>query len=455
MKRATITLIMMLTSLLACAGCLPGKMIRWSPDGQIGMLIGGTKVRFCDRDGKLMAPAIDRSATAVWAGDPKTIYAEVSEEMSTWKQAAEHLDADQQARVVAAAKDVLKQVLAFKGDPEKLDVDADLKSPQLELVMLYLKDNHAGQLKPRVPPKQWSELAKITIDYCRVKVYTLANGRLAEGKTLLEGFSRARALRVQPKGKALAVALADGKLLVVAPDGSAVPICDRAAAWPDWTPDGRSLAYIAPLDADADEDKARLGALRQRDVFMADGSLVKLTNAADKELAGVLFHPTARIRCLRDGRVLFTSPAAELPGRPVNPTKDVGLFILDESEDSGPQPIPIKTKEDGAQYFVDLFELSPDETRAAMVNPRGHVAILVLATGKVRLVQPEGVKPSNTRPTWRSKDELTYMAPKDKRQHKIVLHDLAADKVVTLSETWPAELVDEWLATKAERAKSE
>ena len=131
--------------------------------------------------------------------------------------------------------------------------------------------------------------------------------------------------------------------------------------------------------------------------------------------AGLLYAPlNAKVRCLADGRILFASTEVTLPAATRDMPQRWSLFSLDPSKRATVSRVLARQSEIDLPDMAYLFEVSPDETRAAVVGDKGRVAVVTLATGDVRMVQPmesasegHGLK-FKTVPKWRSNEELCF-----------------------------------------------
>jgi hypothetical protein len=164
-----------------------------------------------------------------------------------------------------------------------------------------------------------------------------------------------------------------------------------------------------------------------------------------RDLAEVVFDKDLKVRCLRDGRVLFAAAEVSLPAPVSESSHKPVLFMLDTAgalsvRRALPAAVDAKVPD-----RVDLFEVSPDETRVAIPGSKGRVAIVTLSTGEIREIignYPQG--DLRTVPVWRSPDQLCLLAPAGSRftspkRDEIVLW--SPDRATVLSRTWPDEVV--------------
>jgi WD40 repeat protein len=100
----------------------------------------------------------------------------------------------------------------------------------------------------------------------------------------------------------------------------------------------------------------------------------------------------------------------------------------------------------------NLFELSPDGTKIAILFDEGRVAVLDVTSSFLTHMQGLSLEPFNskgdayTMPSWRSNSELTFVRP-GKEGLEVVRSDIEAVQphVVILSAMWGYEVKGKWL----------
>jgi hypothetical protein len=275
--------------------------------------------------------------------------------------------------------------------------------------------------------------------------------------------------RVSPTGSA-ALVLSPARrdqdvrdLLVVGLNEPGAPrlVAENVALFPDWTPDGRGVVYAstAALLKEGD-DTLRLGTISRRTVCGTDGALLPEFEGAE-ELAGIVFQKEVRVRCLKDGRILFVSVELQIPCTSQDMPQRAGLFSINPAQ----QPVVVRVIPRQAELTLPdalyLFELSPDEQYVAVPGGNGRLALLQLATGEVWELVHEGESDSlRTQPAWRSPDELTYVAGKDDEGRAGVIMatlDFGTRNLETriLSADWPREVVTGFLVDEKSGAASD
>jgi hypothetical protein len=194
------------------------------------------------------------------------------------------------------------------------------------------------------------------------------------------------------------------------------------------------------------QDVMELGVLVRREVLNKE---FKIAVADQKqELAGLALTELNRVRCLKDGRIIFNAVEIQLPvANDDFSDEHEQLFAIDPAR----QPtlvrlIPRKRMEDLPQTLA-FFEVSPDEKQILFGDFNGAVSLLTLATGEVAQIQQGGKKDDNLlcAPTWRAIGEFSYAkrnpeqdGKKPARAAEAVLR--TGDKEKVLSTTWSDEI---------------
>jgi hypothetical protein len=232
----------------------------------------------------------------------------------------------------------------------------------------------------------------------------------------------------------------------------ATPVAAHVGAFPDWTADGRSLVYIQAAGGSAKDD-LRLGTLVQREVLDAGGQVA--SKEEKKELAGWIFSENTRVRCLRDGRILFNAAEISLPIA----AEDYGeqheqLFAVDPARQATLVRLVPRKQEQNLPQTLAFFEVSPDEKQVLFGGVEDEVAVLTLATGEVERVQDKTDKQSlQGQPVWRKDGEFSYTrrtakkdGPTPTRKAEVMLRSGGKDRL--LSGSWPDQLVNQLVADR-------
>jgi hypothetical protein len=272
--------------------------------------------------------------------------------------------------------------------------------------------------------------------------------------------------RVSPGQPLVAVISLDdsGRSLVleVLPlDGSPGHVIARqvSAAF-DWTPDGRSLVFMAPLGGEGE----KLVSLLRLEVVAPDGVLLRPRletgpNGQPVERRGPdrLGEPTPLatalqfnrplLQVLADGRVLFASLPVTLPAVAPDPELAPRLFLAD-----GKTVAPVPTAPGDLPANLGWFTAAPDGLRVAVVESETDaVAVVELATGATQILSP--AHPGwqcRTLPAWKSAAELTFAALHEGAPAWQLWRSDGDTRV--LSGNWPAEALANWLEHKKTEA---
>ena len=450
--------IVLSAALACCSGCWPEHEIVWSADGQVGLLSGGDDLQLIDAQGKLLPGRIEGGRRAALAGDSRTLFAAVTRDVATWDEARRLLTPRQQAEVALEARMLAERVKTLPKDQwDAADLDLESRPDFSLTVLLCLRDEHAAVLDKLLTDKERQELREFTVPYHSIVVASIQDGKVSPARKLSEAFGQVHSLRAHPKGLGVAV-VAGQQLRVVLDTREVIEIANPAAKYPDWTPDGQSLCCVAGQDPRGARERSQLGTLRLHRIFEPDGRRVKqAAGEADqappvRELAGVLFHPTASVRCLSDGRILFTSAKTTLPCPP--DAMQQGVFAIDPARGPGiTDVLPAGSLKQLEGFLLDLMELSPDQTRIALPTEKGRIALVALASGEVRILQGQDLKEPIVRPTWRTNDEITFLAPPPAGQDRgpLTAHQPSDGKTRALSETWPSPITDRWLGKQEKK----
>jgi hypothetical protein len=245
---------------------------------------------------------------------------------------------------------------------------------------------------------------------------TVDKGGITIGATYYEGLSEIKDIRPSPDGAAIAYTLGatTGGLrqsFAVPTDASSPPVlvADQTADHPDWTPDSRALVYLHGPSASAGESEIRLGTLVRHTVLDASGRIALAKDGED--LANVPFEDSDRVRCLRDGRIVFAARVLRLPSLKSNDDNREQLFAFSAQPQSAVVPLIPAERLAELPPSLDRFEISPDERQVLFSPDNGEVYVLTLLSGEVEKIP--GSLSSHGRypaPAWRKPGEFTYSA---------------------------------------------
>ena len=427
------------------AGCFPEKRIFWSPDGKTAAVIANERLYFCDGAGALTPPLLSNAMTVAWLGNAQDLVVELKFPAQSWPDLTNLVSQTTVTEVAETARRLLPQLKqGAKADELLQDYARSNGDGFVSAVKIYWRDCHSEEVFD-LQAKEAEELEKErSADVIVLQRMTYQDGQLVPGRELSRNFDPALELRPSPQGKLLAYATSAG--LVVTPvDGSAPPrLLDGStvAMFFDWTPDGRSLVYIKTAYEKNKRD-VTLGVLARRRICNEEGMLEPAEECED--LAGLLFDEASKVRCMRDGRILFTSLPLQLPATGKEMPQREQLFALDPARyHSAIRLIPNSAEEQMPKKLA-TFEISPDDKRISTLLDNGGVAVFNLDSGTVDTVQADqaDVK-SQLIPSWKSADELCYGSIADVgKTNQLYLLEVALwknGKTRSISAQWPTNM---------------
>lgn len=452
MKRWHSLMTLVLVAFTLC-GCIPRRLF-WSPDGQHAAIIAEDGLRLCDAAGKLTDVVAKDVELVAWLPDSRRFIAECSTKAATWAEAAMALSPERRDALIKLADPLRKEALAYSGDWDKFKpkVAAEMSDGELAALLLYVRDHHQQGLPEKLGEK-WKDIEKATAEVHALQVYELSNAGAAPGQVLTRTLDSIGELRLSPDGRALAcVQKATGgdnsdvyRLSVLPVSGGVLrTVLEPVAVFPDWTTDGRSLVYTTTRKGPAEgKDSLALGTIAKRAVRDESGELLE-EFAAPEDLVGIVFGPQMKIRCLPDGRILFSAMEVTLPSTSQDMPQRASLFSIEP----GKRPTVARAIPRDAEASLPdglaagYFEVSPDATRIAVAaTGHGDVSVLTLATGAVEAVVNQPDTELKSIPAWRTSQELSlFVPPKSKwgspDRYEVVLWS-APDKARCLSCDWP------------------
>jgi hypothetical protein len=467
MKSKNAAIAVLTLAATAICGCLPEKRVAWSPDGRWAAIRGSDGLYLCDPSGKLSErkPFAEGAGSVAWLPDSKgLILSYVGARADTWDALAAGLSGERRQKLEAVGPQLRNEILTYEGDwkdfkPKTL---GELTPGEAGAALLYVRD----KLNEGLPEKlgeQWIKAQDLRVDE-----HVLARARVGEtGKLELDGVL-AGALdpfdepRVSPDGRTVAYrgpAPGDEQtrpLLVVALEKPATPmlVADHTAMFYDWSADGQHLVYAAtkaPLEEKSKD--LRLGVVARRRVCGDDGAVLG-TLPEPEELAGILFQREVRVRCLRDGRVLFATVELEVPCTSADMPQRAGLFAVDPGRQPGVTRVIPRPTVCVLPDAAFLFAVSPDERHVCIPGSNGRIVVLTLATGSFWEVAGEDkVNQLRMQPAWRNSDEVCFtVTPELEKPAQVVLAKLnwrarTAERRV-ISADWPEAVGKDFLAAK-------
>ncbi len=454
-KRAIINTTIVVAACMLLFGCHP-KRINWTPNGQWAACCNHVGLFFVNGQGKISKKMCEHVSRVEWFPDGKRLAIEQFAELTSWQQVENTISSEYQEKYVQVAEGLLsvKDIQDWDEKTKKItDLDV-LSKDELKAVQLYLRDAASSGF-PREVIKSWGTYIEFRYHFLRIGTWDGRNFSI--GEPLWGSPEGIWDMRVSAKGRVVAFTSAfagdieEGtvsSLWVVDIETQKVELLDKnTALYPDWDASGTTLFYVRSMGKESSDSP--LGTMLKRRLCDKDGRL--LSDFPELEsLAGLVASEYTRIRCLSDGRIIFSSMEITLPviGKDIPELKQ--LFVLDPQHQSTiARLIPRSTQNQTLGYNFDCFEISPDETQISIPDDDGRVATLRIATGDFTVLQAQGTEGIRTVPVWRYPNELCYVdeieggLTGDKKRKQMVLRQVASDDTLSqprvISESWPEE----------------
>ncbi len=443
-----------LICILFFVGCY-NKRIVWSPDGQWGAICGDGGLYFTDSDGdisKNMHPGVYR---ATWFPDGRHLAIEEGTSINTWDELEKIVSDEDRKKYLRHAK-FLRDVSTpaeWKAKTEILLENKLLSKDELTVVQIYFRDR-AGRPFSESVLKSWNK--DLTFYYHFLRIGLWDGKKFSIQKTLWSSCQRLWDMRISKHGRVVAFTSAFPNRTPEDEDerqisslwvadrvsGKKVLLDQNVALYPDWNADGRTLVYVRSF-GDSEAGNA-IGTLLQIQVCNEQGLLLE-NFSKPKSLAGLVANEYTKVRCLSDGRVLFSSMELTLPiiGKDVPDHKQ--LFVLDlQRQATITRLIPRGTLDQTRRFNLDFFEVSPDESMVSLLDDEGRVGVLTMASGQFTMLQGEGLGDEVVVPVWRYPNDLCYVDKDSDSFKKVVLCQAGEngkwDKPRNLSKNWSKQV---------------
>lgn len=417
-------------------GCVASRVV-WSPDGAHAAVFAGDGLHLCGPDGALSKTILAGDGLGAWFPDSHRL-AVVSElEKQSWKELQATISPEECERVIQGGKTVLEEFKAGHDVANAFGALTGLCDNEKNAVGVYLTEKAGTKEQAGT---NWDALQKYEASVMQIRIGTLEGDALTMGPPLLTTLRKIGDVRVSPTGTAIAFTQESdkenvGRLLAVPVDGSAPPqlVASNTADSADWSADGHSLVYICASTEAGKYDETCLGSLSRRKVLDAGGKM-EIQQKGD-DLAVVLYAFYSRVRCLGDGRIIFTCQDIHLPCDDV--PKQPKLFAVDPERQAAVIPL----LRNGAQNAIPenpvTYETSPDGKRIVIGGSDGDVVVLTVATGELQTLQSAG-QDAVSAPVWRSNDEVCYVSNAAGQSAQVVLWKIG-NITNLLSANWPPE----------------
>jgi hypothetical protein len=479
MKKSTLILACLSLLMLIGFGCEPEQLVVWSPDGTRAAVIGPDGLYLSNPAGKLTGLLIKDVRKVAWFSDSKRIAAAREVKVKTWKEAVAYLEPERAKRLENEAEKLFKDMMA----QEKLSDEYARKvleapdGPEIGeflAMVLYIGEKHAEELKKKVTEEEWQKFNDGSgFSVMLLQVYELGADSAREGVVLASSFLKISDIRPSPTNSVIAYVAGDGSqkelwsVWVVPSDGKAQPrrVADLCARFVDWSIDGKYVGYARANPPKVKiTDTLRLGTLRRMQVCEADGTLraqpfadevtrevqpdgsVNETPSPADSLAGIIFNEWTKVRCLRDGRILFVSCEVELPVTSDDVPTRLTLFALDPAKQATVSRVFSRRIEGEVGDALQFFEVNADQTLVATPGSDGRMVVVSLNGANVmEVVGKKDGRKMHMVPSWRSSDELCFALTNEgdaaqKRPAEVYLWRQGQEAKL-LSKEWGDEVV--------------
>lgn len=465
MKRRLMTgvnLAVLLPLALFIAACRPEKLVQWSPDAKRAAVIANGTLFIADEQGALSRPIAEGVTRMSWLPNSTQALVVIERKVGSWDDLVRLAPVDlKEKEIIAAAQAATEELLGYEGkiDDFKPSNAAALTGEQWAAAFLYTKNQGDLRLKQKLGEKEWKDFEELEVDVRSLRIIAMTTNPAGDGQTLLTMMTEIGEPRIAPDGAAAAIVTKhtrgwsgseDRALSVISLSAGSTPVyvAGHVSEYPDWTPDGSGLVFIrCENDPAGDSSGDSIAIVGKRTVRDKAGAVTtELPPPID--LARVLFGDHLKVRCLRDGRIIFSAhevslPAAvnEFPGR-------ITLFEIQPGTPVAVNRLLPDSIEQGLPDRLDLFELSPDQKRIAVPGSKGKVSVISLGKGEIELVvDKDGPNDLLTIPVWRDNNQLCFGVPPGSpmgsaRRAEIVLWGLGQPRIVSL--LWPESAVP-WL----------
>ncbi len=460
----------LLLSVIACLcvmGCYP-KHIVWSPDGQRAAIWNNQGLFFCDARGTLSAKMANGVVGAEWSPDGKHLAIVRDIYALHWKEVEKNFPRTVREDLVRYAKTMfdVKHAAQWQEKARSLIERHKISRNEIQGIKLYIRDN-----RPRGFP---AKLIDTWQNECDFHCYALQIGvgkgkKFSIQKTVYSSAQRIYEHRFSNKGRVLAFTTAYPKYdddeaeenanihSLWAADietGHVVLIDTNVALYPDWDAAGTSLVYIRSMDAI--KSAYGLGTLLQSEICDANGILLNKTSLTPAAMAGLIANEHTKVRCLSDGRIIFSSMEVTFPFVGEGVPGAHQFFMLDlHPQASITRLIPRGILPQTHDYNISFFEVSPDETKLSFPDNDGRVGVLSIAAGEFQVLQEANLEGVSTVPVWRFPSDLCYVGGAAKRLfskgtfNQVFLQKCTQDDMWNaprpISRTWPTTAKTGWL----------
>ncbi len=433
-------IILLLSSIFFLNGCFPKRVV-WNPSGQYAAVLGNEgELYITDAQGNLSEMLYDDVFRIEWFDDNKTFLAARQKSIANWEQAESELSKANLDIIINAAQETHGGKVITKWQPNKglFNTEDDIENA----VKVYIRD---------VTPKMATEeiinsWKNVSFDAYFVEKCSWDNKFISE-KQLFNTLEIIWDMRISPDNKNLLFTQSSKSIESIKMNAfnfesqNILHIDDMTSMYPDWSVDGKSIFYVKFIGEEYDD--MVIGNLNTITICNDNGELLKEAQNKNQQLT-LAVNGLAKIRCLDDNRIIFSSMEISLPGNTDDFSEQPLLFMIEPGKHKSIVPlVPKSSFHEIAGYDLNFFEVSPDKQYVSMIDHDSRVAVMELATGRVTIMQPEDMGDIESIPTWRGSNELCYFG-KNENGDFIALQK-PGTPASNLSINWPDEVKKEIL----------
>ena len=471
---------------LLLAGCGPEEALVWAPDGKYAV-VSGDQGMVVDAAGQKLGAVLDEhEEMRAWLPDSQHLVIVRHVPARNWQEYAQLLGPERTRLTEQAAGEAAALIGSYHDDWRKFGESPltkawsdGLEARGLELldVAYFLQQTRPQLLAPLLEAERQiraEEAAKeaappadtatqesrdtlfredhLLAYIAELRIRQAVPPNPAADRLLVRSADAIEWAAPSPSGRVIAFAQEEpthDQLYVIAAQPGALPVLvDTGANWAAWPPDGQDLAYAKVTVPRAQQQgNMQLASIARRRVCAPAGEVLGTMEAAE-DLAGLILPgPPARLAWLPDGRILFASAPFSLPATTADLPKDLTLFALRLLPSPTIERLIPAALQPLLPDRLDLFTVSPDGKKVALLGRDGAVSVFFLETGALLPLQSDLkalVEDSNFDalvPAWRSSDELTFVVPAgdpagSAHRAEVVIGTLSGGKRA-ISKAWP------------------
>ena len=419
-------LAVLLPLVLFAVACGPEKLVQWAPDGQRAAVIANGSLLVADEQGNLSRPIAEGVSRMAWLPDSAQALVVVERKVKSWDEVVRLAPVElNEKEIVPAAQAVVEELTGYTGklDDFKPSNASALTGEQWAAALLYIKSRGDLRLKQKLGEKEWKDVEELEVEVRSLRIVSMSAGTAGDGRDLLTTMAEIGEPRISPDGAAAAIVAKRThgwfgssenvlSVMLLSPGSTPKQVAEGVSGYPDWTADGSALVFVRDgSKQDQDSGGETIGIVGMQTVRDKAGALtVEMPPAVD--LARVLFRDSLKVRCLRDGRILFSGHEVSLPAVAGDFPGRINLYEIQTGTTVTVKHLLPASAEQRLPDRVDLFELSPDQKRIAVPGSKGRVSLISLEKGEiVPVVDKDGPNDIPTLPVWRNNDQLCVAVP--------------------------------------------